>query len=160
MKNKLILCVIIAALTHAIPSSAQSTVYFFFPSLGNIESTLKLNGEELCELRGPVKKVYAPIPPHMNYESTIYSACKRKCILREEGKVLFAIDMKFLNAVNGDISNYACELQLNLVDGDVHYVNVIRHGFSDIQFEEVSGKKAEKLLKDKQYIELPDYIGD
>lgn len=159
MKNKLILCAIIAVLTHAIPSLAQSTVYFFFPSLGNIESTLKLNGEELCELRGPVKKVYPPISS-MKYESIIYSACKRKCILKEEGKVLFAIDMKFLNAVNGDISNYACELQLNLVDGDVHYVNVIRHGFSDIQFEEVSGKKAEKLLKDKRYVELPDYIGD
>ena len=52
----------------------------------------------------------------------------------------------------------AAEIQLNLSEGSVHYIKVEAKGLNDIQIKEVEGKEVQKLLKDKKYKELPDYI--
>lgn len=159
MKKELLLLTFFAFLCCG-SLHAQSTIHFFCPSLGNVETTLKINGEEIGDLRGPVKKTYEAIPPHTLYGSVIYHACMKKCLLNDEGKALFSIDITFLNAVNGDISKYASEIQINLMDGDIHYIVVSPKGLNDLELKEVSTKEGGKLLKNKKYIQLPDYISE
>ena len=50
------------------------------------------------------------------------------------------------------------EIQLNLSEGAVHYIQLKFKGLNDVQLKELSEKEGLKLLKDKKYKELPDYI--
>ena len=52
---------------------------------------------------------------------------------------------------------YAAEIQLNLIDGATYYVSIKRKGLNDLKMELLSDKEAEKMLKDKKYVALPDY---
>lgn len=136
---------------------AQSTVYFFAKSFDNSEITLKMNGEEIGELRGSVKKTVGPMGP-MKIPSVSYNACKKKCVIKEEGKVLFSVDFKFTNASTLAVSELDTEIQLNLSEGSVHYVQLENKGLKDIRLKEISEKEAQKLLNDKKYEFLPEFI--
>lgn len=136
---------------------AQSTVYFFMGKIANTTSTVKVNGKEAFELRGPLQKTISPTPP-LQYPYHLYSACKKKCVFKEEGKMLFFVDMKFTNATSGAVSNMVGEIQLNLSEGSEHYVKVTNKGLHDVQLKEITQKEAEKLLKNKKYVLLPEYI--
>ena len=50
------------------------------------------------------------------------------------------------------------EIQLNLSEGSVHYVKLSFKGMNDVQLKEVEEKEGLKLLKDKKYKELPEFI--
>lgn len=52
---------------------------------------------------------------------------------------------------------YAAEIQLNLIDDATYYVFIKRKGLNDLKMELLSDKEAEKMLKDKKYVALPDY---
>ena len=138
---------------------AESTVYIFMKSVGNITTTMSLNGKEVFDMTGPVKKTISPVPP-MRIPLYQYSACKKKCIVKEEGKVLFSLDSKHINATNEKVTNFAAEIQLNLTEGSVHYIMITNKGINDVQIIELEEKKANKLLNDKKYIYLPEYIGE
>ena len=134
--------------------SAQSTVYFFTPSTSSNECTLKMNGNEIGELRGPLKKTMEHSMFKIPYKT--YDAAYKKCVIKEEGKVLFAVDYKFTTCRTLDVSEIPAEIQLNLSEGSVHYVRLAPKGVTNMQFKEITEKEAQKLLK--KGVELPDYV--
>ena len=153
MKFKLLLTVVFGVL--AVNNvSAQSTVFFFTSSTSSNECTLKMNGIEIGELRGPLKKTMHPAEFKIPYKT--YDAAYKKCVIKEEGKVLFAVDFKFTNCSTLDVSEIPAEIQLNLSEGSVHYVRLAPKGFTNIQFKEITEKEAQKLLK--KGVALPDYV--
>lgn len=152
-----ILSMIVFALFFTPQLFAQSTVYFFTGTIGNATSMISVNGEELFELRGPLKKTINPAPP-MKYPYSTYSPCKKKCTFKSEGKTIFSVDYKFTNASTGAIVELAAEIQLNLTEGSIHYIKLSPKGLNDMQLKEISPKEAAKLLKKKNVVELAEYI--
>lgn len=67
-------------------------------------------------------------------------------------------ECKHINAVNGKISTMAGEIQLNLTSGSTYYVSITNKGLNDMQLKNLTEKEAEKLLKNKKYVALPEYI--
>jgi hypothetical protein len=137
-------------------ASAQSTVYFFVRSVTSAEVKILKNGTEIFDLRGPVKKTVNPVGP-MKLPSVSYYPAYRKCQFKDEGKVLFATDFAFTNITTEEVKKYAAEIQVNLSEGDIHYIQLTWKGINDIQFKEIDEKTATKLLKDKDLKELPEY---
>lgn len=135
---------------------AQSTVYFFTPSTSSNECLLMMNGNEIGELRGPLKKTMEHSMFKIPYKT--YDAAYKKCIIKEEGKVLFAINYKFTNCSTLAVSEIPAEIQLNLSEGSVHYVKIAPKGVTNVQFKEITEKEAQKLLK--KATALTDYIQD
>lgn len=138
---------------------AESTVYIFMKSVGNTTTSMSLNGKEVFDMTGPIKKTISPsgdmrLPFHQ------YAACKKKCTLKNEGKILLSCDCKNTNILNEKVTNFAAEIQLNLTENSVHYIMITNKGLNDVQIIELDEKKANKLLKDKKYIDLPEYIGE
>lgn len=88
-----------------------------------------------------------------------YSACKKKCIFKSEGKIIFSVDFKMSTpAYPNNVLRFATEIQLNLSENSVHYIRLSSKGINDMQFKEITEKEAQQLLKKKSYILLPDYI--
>ena len=155
MKNFFLVLVILLA--GVVCSSAQSTVYFFMRSSSNSTCTMKLNGKEVFDMRGPLQKTQKAVGP-MIYPLQVYSPSKRKCTFKNKGKMLFTFDMKYKVPTTGEVKNYLAEIQLNLTESSVHYVRIGAKGLNDVQFKELTQKEGEKLLKDKKYVFLPDYV--
>ena len=147
-----IVCLVASPLTNA-----QSTVYFFARSFDNCEISLKMNGEEIGELRGSLKKSVGPFHS-MKIPSCSYNDCYRKCTINDEGKMLFRVDFKFTNCSSLAVSELDTEIQLNLTPGSIHYIKLDNKGLKDIILKEITEKEAQKMLKDKKYEILPEYI--
>ena len=87
-----------------------------------------------------------------------YHAAKKKVTINEEGKALFSAKYTFYaNMDRNNPRDMVAELQLNLSEGSVHYIQLKFKGMNDVQLIELSEKEGLKLLKDKKYQELPDY---
>ncbi|WP_337788705.1 hypothetical protein [Phocaeicola plebeius] len=137
---------------------AQSTVYFFMKKGGgNLSLNLKLNGKEISQIELPIKKTY-PVNDTFRIPYYIYSPWVKKCTLNKEGKNLFSFDCKQINPTNLKESDYVAEIQLNLYNGSKHYIILTNKGLFDVQLKELTEKEAEKLLKNKKYVALPEYI--
>ncbi|NDV64162.1 type 1 fimbrial protein [Bacteroides sp. 224] len=149
--------VVLLGLNFASTAYGQSTVYFFTGKLANSTCTIKLNGKDIFDLRGPVQKKISPTGPMIS-PFYLYKACKKKCVFKEEGKALFSVDIQFTDITSGKITNRAGEIQLNLAEGSVHYLRIAPKGLNDVQFKEITFKEADKLLKNKKCISLPEYI--
>jgi hypothetical protein len=108
-------------------------------------------------LFGCLKKTIKP-SGNMQLPFNQYAPCYRKCIFKNEGKILFSAECKHINAVNGKISTMAGEIQLNLTSGSTYYVSITNKGLNDMQLKNLTEKEAEKLLKNKKYVALPEYI--
>ncbi len=154
---KRLFLVLVVLLGGMLCSYAQSTVYFFMRSVSNSTCMMKLNGKDVFEMRGPLKKTMKAVGP-MIYPVHVYSPSKRKCTFKNKGKMLFTFDMKYTLPTTGEVKTYLAEIQLNLTEGSVHYVRIGAKGLNDVQFTELTQKEGEKLLKNKKYIPLDDYV--
>ena len=77
------------------------------------------------------------------------------------GNVATKVSAKYTFYANMDRSNprdMVAEIQLNLSEGSVHYIKLSFKGMNDVQLKEVEEKEGLKLLKDKKYKELPEFI--
>ena len=119
---------------------AQSTVYFFIKSTGNLTTTIKQNGKDIFDMTGPIKKTIKP-SGNMQLPFNQYAPCYRKCIFKNEGKILFSAECKHINAVNGKISTMAGEIQLNLTSGSTYYVSITNKGLNDMQLKNLTEKE-------------------
>lgn len=146
----------ILSIFFSFQAMAQSTVVFMMKSLP-ISGTISVNGDQPFELKGEVKKVTKATGP-MIYDLVEYTDVCRKCVIKEEGKVLFAYEGIYQNIVNGDIVKYASEIQIDLEDGETYYVSVERHGLNDQKLELIPEKKALKFMNKKGCAMLPDVI--
>lgn len=156
-KPRIIILLVMFGFLFSSEISAQSVVYFFVPTTSSNECTLKMNSAEIGELRGPLKKTIKPIAP-MKIPYKTYAPCYKKCTVKQEGKVLFAIDYKFTNVSTMTVSEIPAEIQLNLSEGSVHYIKLAPKGLNNNQFKEITEKEAQKLLK--KNVALPEYIED
>ena len=143
-------------LCGTIVGNAQSTVYVFMRSSVNADCVMSINGGQSFEIRGPLKRTMMNLSgPEPN---RFYHAAKKKVIIKEEGKALFSAKYTFYaNMDRNNPRDMVAELQLNLSEGSVHYIQLKFKGMNDVQLIELSEKEGLKLLKDKKYKELPDY---
>lgn len=146
----------IILLLSSMSAQAQGNVIFMMPSLP-MYGTITVNGEQPFELKGDVKKVHKA-GSVMKYDMIEYTDCYRKCIIKGEGNVLFSYEGSFRNSVSGDIYKYASEIQIDIEDGKTYYVLVERHGFNDQKLSIIPEKKAQKFMKKKNCVELPDVV--
>ncbi len=72
--------------------------------------------------------------------------------------MLFRVDFKFTNCSSLAVSELDTEIQLNLTPGSIHYIKLDNKGLKDIILKEITEKEAQKMLKDKKYEILPEYI--
>lgn len=143
----------------SVSAYSQSTVYFFMKKIGgNIDLRLKLNGKEILKINPPVKKTYPADDDTFRIPHYIYSPWFKKCTINKEGKVLFSFDAKQTNTTNLKVSNMFAEIQLNLTEGSTHYVYLTNKGLFDMQLKELTEKEAKKLMNDKKYVSLPEYV--
>lgn len=158
MKNLFrLIAVVLILLSGASSAYAQSTVYVFMRSSINADCVMAINGGEPFEIRGPLKKVsmnlVGPEPDRHYY------AAKKKIVLKDEGKALFSAKYTFYAYMDrSKPRDMVAEIQLNLSEGSVHYIQLKFKGLNDVQLKELSEKEGLKLLKDKKYKELPEYI--
>lgn len=137
--------------------NAQSTVYVFMRSSANADCVMSVNGGEAFEIRGPLKKTMMNL--HGPEPNKFYHPAKKKIVLKDEGKALFSAKYTFYaNMDRSNPRNMVAEIQLNLSEGSVHYIKVGAKGLNDIQIKEVDEKEGLKLLKDKKYKELQEYV--
>jgi len=148
------LTVVIAVLfTAALSLCAGTTVYLFVPAIGNMDVTLLIDGEEVCDLNTPVGKT-------TNFHTfKIPSTQSKKGWVEiefgQEGKVLLAVSLVYTNFLNLEKSTFQAETQLDLVDGETIYVDLARKGWNDCQLKFLDEKKGAKKLADKKAFRLP-----
>lgn len=114
------------------------------------------NSEPLFDMVGPVIKTQY-IKSAMVMPLKTQAPCKRKAVFKSTGKSLFEVEVTYTNFVNAKVSKAAAEIQLNLTDGATYYVFITNKGMNDIKMKLLSDKEAEKMLKDKKFVALPDY---
>lgn len=142
----------------SVSAYSQSTVYFFMKkSAGNVELSLKLNGKDISKIDLPIKKKYSS-DEMFRIPYYVYSPWVKKCTLNREGKVLFSFDCKQTNPTNLKVSNFLSEIQLNLTNGSIHYISLTNKGLFDMQLKEITEKEANKLLNNKKYVSLSEYV--
>lgn len=145
-KKMFFICLILSCLSFSMVS-AKSIVYVFAVEAW-VPIPVKINSQEAFEMKGT---------PKGKDLTARFSACKKKCILNSEGKVIFSFEFSRINQATGTVYNYADEIQLNLSEGSVHYIQIKPKGFNDYTFKELSEKEANKLLNNKKCLLLPEY---
>ncbi len=137
-------------------ANAESTVYIFCKSVANSDVILNINGEDIFYMNGPVTKtIKADRWNEFQQDFIIRGECYRKINITEEGKIIISATVDFTNVNNLKRSKSICEIQLNLTQGSVHYIQLTRKGLKgDYQLKELNEKSANKLLK--KYTELPE----
>ena len=153
--GKRLFCLFMFGMLTVTAANAQSKVYFFVRSVTSAEVKILKDGKEIFELRGPVKKTINPVGP-MKLPSISYSAAYRECQFAP-GNTVFSVEFDFTNVSTTSVKRMTDEIQLDLQDGDVHYVLLTFKGLTNIQLKELTEKDASKLLSDKKYVQLPDY---
>lgn len=148
------LLISVCFLSCTISVYAQSTVYFFTPSTINNVCPITMNGDSIFNLRGPYKKTInnaiISIPLDM------YAAAYKKCVFKEEGKVIFVANYKAQDPEKPGISEFLSEIQINLFEGSVHYIRLAAKGMYDMELKELTEKESKKYFK--KSVELPEYI--
>ncbi|MCM1515387.1 MAG: hypothetical protein NC080_03070 [Paraprevotella sp.] len=131
-------------LTIIINAKAESSVYVFLKSMYNTDTSISINGTEVCNLNGTVKKTMS-----FNNTGTIIkrNGCFRKIEFVEEGKILITATMLFTVPANGHVNTYKGEIMLDGADGETYYLELTSKGIHDMQIKEVTEKKASKWIK-------------
>lgn len=151
--------VLILSVVYSVKTKADSTVYLFVPSVGNMyNGTLEINGDVVIPFQGSVKKeVKAP----GWYPMKFYNAYKKKLTFKQEGKIVLRFTSDKFDAKTGTTAQkyWMAEIQFNLSEGSVHYAKLAPKGFSNCQFKIITEKEAEKMIKDnKKYESLTEYV--
>lgn len=154
MKNLNYLLIPVLLFLGVMSVSAQSTVYFFVPSIGNCECALKMNGDSIAQLRGPYKKTINNSVFKVPY--VVYDDAYKKCTFKEEGKVIFVVDYRYQIPSTLETKQLLAEIQINLSEGSVHYIRMAPKGMYNMQLKEITEKDAQKYFK--KSAELPEYI--
>lgn len=141
------ICMLLSVLSIS-TVSAKSTVYVFAVESW-VPIPVKINNQEAFEMRGT---------PKGRDMTARFSACKKKCTLDSEGKIIFSFEFSRTNQATGTVYNYADEIQLNLSEGSIHFIQIKPKGFNDYTFKELSEKDANKLLNNKKSLLLPEYV--
>ena len=127
---------------------AESVVYIFARQSWT-PIPIKINNQKVFEMKGnPIGKG----------TSARLSACKKKCTLKSEGKVIISFNMSVTHPVTKIVFPFASEIQLNLSENSVHYIEIGYKGINDMQIKEIPEKSAQKLLKANGYVLLSDYV--
>lgn len=133
---------------------ADSEVYIFFPWKHFVPVPIKINNQEVFKMDGTRGG---------NRYVITYSPCKKKCVLKSEGKIIISNDFSYklsdyspssAASIGDRTDHFASEIQLTLSENSVHYIQII----NKYQFKEITEKEAQKLLKNKKIVQLPDYI--
>ena len=157
---KVVAVVLIMFTFSSVEVNAQSTVYLIAKKFANAESEVTVNGKDKFELRGPLGKVNI-VPPTSMTDSVIvynYKDCIKKCTFNKPGKVMLHWRYDYTNPVKRNIQHYETELQLNLTEGSVHYIEMKLTISNDIELVELPEKKGRKIISSDKYIHLPEYI--
>lgn len=144
MKKLFLLLIVI--ISTGLSVNAESTIYVFLKSMSNTDTRISINGQEVCDLNGTIKKTLQPgyglAVPFITRE-----ACFRKITINNEGRVIVSVSFDYTIASNGKVDTYKAEYPLDLEDGETYYLQVTSKGLHDTQIKEPKEKDIKKWLK-------------
>lgn len=149
--------VVIMVVCHHI-CYGESTIYLFLPAVAHMTNgRIDINGTESFNFQGELRKESRA--PGIEYPIRIYKACKKKVIMKSEGKVLISYSADKFDIRNGNVIKdyWKAEIQVNRMDGSEHYVKVSPKGFSNCQLKFMDPKEFKKRINDEKYVWLDDY---
>lgn len=123
---------------------ADCTLYLFYKGYPNTETKIRIDGTELCNLDGTVKK--SKNVTGFKYPQVFRESCFRKVYINTSGKLTLELDMDFQIIKNGDHKTYDASMTLDAADGATYYVQVTSKGLNKMQFKDVSEKDANKWM--------------
>lgn len=144
---------------YTIPCFGESTIYLFLPSVVHIvNGRIDINGTDSFDFQGDLKKEDY-LWGKLTYPIKTFHACKKKIILKSEGKVILSYSADKYDFKTGNVIKdfWKAEIQVNCSEGSEHYVKVDFKGFSDCQLKLMDSKEFNKRMNDKKYILLDEY---
>ncbi len=152
MKN--LLFIISLVLFIGINANAESTVYLFAKTANSSDLQVLCDGKNICDLNGPVKKTMDGAGMFKQLYKVAHPSY-RKIIINKEGKVVISVECDFTNCMNLQHTITKGEIQLDLENGEDYYLDIKGKGLNDMEIKLLNSKKAEKILSDKKWVELP-----
>lgn len=149
---KKIILTMLFAVAFGFAANAESSIYMFLRSVGNSDTKVYVDGKEVADLNGPVKKTM-PAGWGLAYPLVLSEPCYRKIDVNGEGKVVVSITSEYKNPMNGNITNFKAEYPLEIEDGESYYLELTNKGLSDMKINELKEKAAVKKMK--KFKELP-----
>lgn len=144
MKKLLLLLMVTVAACLSV--NAESTIYVFLKSMSNTDTRINIDGQEVCNLNGTVKRTIQPgygiVVPFITRE-----ACFRKITLNNEERVVVSVSIDYTIPSNGKVNTYKAEYPLDLESGENYYLQVTSNGLNDIQIKDPKEKDVKKWLK-------------
>lgn len=134
----------IAFMAIIISVKAESTVYVFLKSMYNTDTTIAINGADVCELNGSVNKT---MDVYGGGSMIKRNGCYHKIVIEGEGQILLTGTMLYTVPKNGNVNTYKGEISLDITDGDTYFLELTSKGIHDMQIKEVSEKKSSKWLQ-------------
>lgn len=137
------MCVAICVSVKA--ETSVGTIYVFVKSCGNTDNQISIDGKNLCDLNGEIKKTLDPVGP-MIYPYVVSKECYREIVVRGDGKIILSVKAEHMNGCNGNITTLKAEYPLDLEDGETYYLLVTSKGLTDMQIKEPKVKDALKWI--------------
>lgn len=154
-KSKALL-VLLAISFIGINAMAKSTVYLFTKGLMNSDVKVKINGDVVTNLNGPVKKtIKSDWATKWATDCIISADCYRMINFNEEGKIIVSVEIVRTDFRDLSTKTYYGEVQITLTPESVHYLQIASKGLFDLQLKEIKEKTSQKYLK--KFVELPTY---
>lgn len=163
MKSLKCIAISVIFIMTTVSSKAQSIVYVFNDwggGTGTPSCTLTIDGKDAGSMFGKeTKRIECSSWNGFLTPAITYSKAVKPCIINKEGKTIFKIFLEWAPVIEpNSIMKMADECQLDLVDGETYYIHSKRKGITGIQFVEIKAKTGEKLLKNKKYEHLPNFV--
>lgn len=153
MKNFLLfLLLVIGVCSNSV--NAESTVYLFVKTANSSDVQVFCDGNNVCDLNGPVKKTMDGAGTFKQLYKVAHPSY-RKLVFNKEGKVVISVESDFTNCMNLKHTIMKGEIQLDLEDGETYYLDIKGKGLNDMQIKQIEKKKADKILSDQKWKELP-----
>lgn len=136
MQMKRIISLVAVLMTAIASVLAESNVYVFLKSMYNTDTSITINGTEVCKLNGSITKTMNVPGGTMEKRN----GCYHKIVLDGEGKILLTGTLLFTVPSNGNVNTYKGEISLDVADGETYYLELTNKGIHDMQIKEVKEK--------------------
>lgn len=143
MQMKRIISLVAVLMTAIVSVLAESNVYVFLKSMYNTDTSITINGTEVCKLNGSITKTMNVPGGTMEKRN----GCYHKIVLDGEGKILLTGTLLFTVPSNGNVNTYKGEISLDVADGETYYLELTNKGIHDMQIKEVKEKTASKWMQ-------------
>ena len=131
--------------------NAESTVNIFVRSLPNADLRLYIDGEEVCDLNGPIAKVQKV--PSCSTDLVTSAPCYRILKINKDGEYTFKVAYEYTIPTDGSKKYYDMEKTFTITDGTTYNIHIDFKGIRKKEFTIPKEKDVQKWTK--EWDELP-----